>query len=104
MGDKSVLDELPSPWAKSRVAETIVAAIEVEAPVHRDRLAKLVASAFGLGRVSEDRRRAIQRVVPPEFERKDGEGFTGRPGSNPIAGGSCVDLAKAAAACSTRSA
>ena len=82
-GDKSVLDELPSPWAKTRVAEAIVAAIEVEAPIHRDRLAKLVASAFGLGRVSDDRRRAIQRVVPPEFERKDGEGFYWPTGVEP---------------------
>jgi hypothetical protein len=46
------------------VVDEIVAA---EGPVHLDRLARLVAAAFGLGRVVESRRAAILRHVPAEL-------------------------------------
>ncbi|KRE25635.1 DNA helicase [Mycobacterium sp. Soil538] len=74
-GDVSVLDQLPAPSAKTRVQIVAQAVIEAEAPVHRDRLAKLVAGAFGLNRVSDDRRRAIHRVVPAAHRRENGEDF-----------------------------
>src|SRR5690606_36400460 len=80
-GDKSVLDALPSPWAKSQVLMVAREIIEVEAPIHRDRLAKLVAGAFGLGRVNDDRRRSIQRVVPIEY-RRDRDDFYWGAGVN----------------------
>ena len=61
--------------ATANVRRIIHAVIETEAPVQQDRLAKLVAGAFGLNRVSEDRRRAIQRAVPREFRRGDDDEF-----------------------------
>lgn len=82
-GDVSVLDALPSPWAATQVRNIAHAIIVKEAPVHRDRLARLVASAFGLSRVNEDRRRAIQRVIPAEFERTGGHGFYWQEGADP---------------------
>ena len=82
-GDVSVLDALPSPWAATQVRNIAHAIIVKEAPVHRDRLARLVASAFGLSRVNEDRRRAIQRVIPVEFERAGGHGFYWPHGADP---------------------
>ncbi|AWT52246.1 DUF3320 domain-containing protein [Mycolicibacterium smegmatis] len=81
-GDKSVLDALPSPWAKSQVLTVAREIIEAEAPIHRDRLVKLVAGAFGLGRVNDDRRRSIQRVVPTEY-RRDRDDFYWAAGVNP---------------------
>lgn len=82
-GDVSVLDELPAERSKTLVRPVIRAVIEAEGPIHRDRLARLVAGAFGLHRVSEDRRRAIQRIVPPDFERRDGDGFYWPAGMEP---------------------
>lgn len=74
-GDKSSLDELGNAWAKDQVTRVIREIVDAEAPIHRDRLAKLVAGAFGLGRVNDDRRRAIQRIVPAEYRRKDDAEF-----------------------------
>jgi hypothetical protein len=74
-GDVSILDQLPSSWARSQVQMVIHAAIHAEAPIQRDRLAKVVAGAFGLGRVSADRRRAIQDVVPREYLRASDPDF-----------------------------
>ncbi|MDV3130186.1 DUF3320 domain-containing protein [Mycobacterium sp. 21AC1] len=73
VGDKTVLDELGGSWAADQVVRVIREVIEAEAPIHRDRLAKLVAGSFGLGRVNDERRRAIQRLVPAEYRRKDDE-------------------------------
>ncbi|HZL05674.1 MAG TPA: DUF3320 domain-containing protein, partial [Coriobacteriia bacterium] len=75
LGDVSVLDDLPRSWAAARVRAAAVEAIEAEGPVHPDRLAKLVAAAFGLHRVADERKQAIKRVVPPECQQRGGEGF-----------------------------
>jgi hypothetical protein len=75
LGDISVLDDLPNAYAKARVYDAIVGAMTVEAPIHPDRLAKLVAAAFDLTRLSDSRRRSIQRLVPVEYRRPDGEDF-----------------------------
>ncbi|RDH77069.1 DUF3320 domain-containing protein [Mycolicibacterium moriokaense] len=82
-GDISVLDALPGQWAKDAVRRVAEAVISAEAPVHRTRLARLVAGAFGLGKVNDDRKRAIQRVVPAEFTRSDGEDFYWPAGLQP---------------------
>jgi hypothetical protein len=82
-GDKSVLDDLGSGWAKTRVTELIRSAVEAEAPINRDRLAKAIAGAFGLGRVNDDRKLSIQRLVPPEFRRKDDPEFYWPAGAEP---------------------
>lgn len=75
LGDIRFLDELPFPTQFSRVRAAISAAIAAEGPIQPDRLARLVANAFGLNRVNEDRRRSIQHVVPVEYRRATGEGF-----------------------------
>jgi hypothetical protein len=68
-GDISILDQLPGTWASGRVRTVVQAVLDAEAPIHRDKLARVVASAFCLSRVSEERKRAIQRLVPSEYHR-----------------------------------
>jgi Protein of unknown function (DUF3320) len=75
LGDVTVLDELYMDHAKTRVRDAIIKAIEAEAPIHPDRLAKTVAGAFSLTKVNETRRLSIQRLVPLDYQRKEGEGF-----------------------------
>jgi hypothetical protein len=43
----------------------LTAGIKAEGPVHVDRLVRLAAGAFGLGRVTESRRTALLGVLPP---------------------------------------
>jgi hypothetical protein len=74
-GDTSILDQLPGTWATSQVRMVVHAAIDAEAPIHKDKLARVVGGAFGLSRVSEDRKRAIQRVVPSEYQRENDVDF-----------------------------
>lgn len=75
LGDVTVLDDLPIAYAKSRVYDAIVSAMTVEAPIHPRRLTKLVAAAFNLTRLNENRHRAIERIVPVDYRRPTGEGF-----------------------------
>lgn len=82
-GDKSVLDELWYEASQARVISVIRAIIEAEAPIQADRLAKLVAGCFGLGRVNEDRRRSILQLVPREYGRSNGERFYWPAGVDP---------------------
>lgn len=75
-GDLSVLDDLATEWAKKQVRAVIHAVVGAEGPIHPDRLAKLVAGAFGLNRVAVSRRQAIWQLVPAEYRRSaDPEGF-----------------------------
>lgn len=83
-GDVSVLDELPMEYAKQQVHSVIEAVIAAEGPIQPDRLAKLVAGAFGLNRVAESRRKAIRRLVPADYRRRfDPEGFYWPAGVEP---------------------
>jgi hypothetical protein len=75
LGEISVLDDLSNYYAKGRVRDAIVSAITVEAPIHPQRLAKIVAAAFDLTRVNENRVRSIQQLVPADYRRRTGEGF-----------------------------
>lgn len=75
VGDISVLDDIHTPYSKSKVRKVVESIIEAEGPVHRDRLAKLVAGAFSLGKVAESRRVAIQRVVPSEYVQENDRDF-----------------------------
>jgi hypothetical protein len=75
LGDISVLDSLHYPQMRSRVFDAIVSAMTLEAPVHPHRLVKLVAAAFDLTRVNENRSHSIQRLVPADYRRQGGEGF-----------------------------
>ncbi|MGY4645719.1 DUF3320 domain-containing protein [Cellulomonas sp. URHB0016] len=82
-GERKVLDDLPFHHAAAQVARAAQAAIEAEGPIHPDRLAKLVASSFGLSRVSEDRKRAILGVVPAEHAPRNGDDFYWPSGIDP---------------------
>ncbi len=82
-GDRSVLDDLPYRSAATRVARAAQEAIEAEGPIQPDRLAKLVAAAFQLTRVNDDRKRAILQVVPAECRPAHGDGFYWPSGVDP---------------------
>ena len=45
LGDVDVLDQISGTWASTRIKAAISDAIEAEGPIHRDRLARLVANA-----------------------------------------------------------
>ncbi|TFD91239.1 DUF3320 domain-containing protein [Cryobacterium serini] len=72
-GSVSVLDELPR--SSARVQAIIRAVVAAEGPVHSVRLAKLVASEFGLDRVAQARAAAILRCVPEDLQHKGDEPF-----------------------------
>ncbi|WP_234787432.1 DUF3320 domain-containing protein [Mycolicibacter sinensis] len=76
VGDISVLDEIAMQRAKQKVRIVIESVINAEGPIHPDRLAKLVAGAFGLNRVAGSRRKAIRQLAPADYYRRyDLEGF-----------------------------
>lgn len=75
LGDVSVLDDLSNYYAKGRVRDAIVSAMNAEAPIHPQRLAKMVAAAFDLNRVNETRHQSIQQLVPADYRRRNGEDF-----------------------------
>jgi hypothetical protein len=83
IGSISVLDEIHTSYNRAHVVKIVESIIDAEGPVHRDRLAKLVAGAFSLGKVSEARRTAIQRVVPAEYTRGDDREFYWPTGVEP---------------------
>jgi hypothetical protein len=63
-GDRKVLDSLPDPAAARAVRRVLAAGVRAEGPVHRDRLVRATAAAFGLTRVSEARRAALLALLP----------------------------------------
>lgn len=83
-GSPATLRDLTRERAAAAVRASVAAAVAAEGPVHPDRLARLVAGAFGLTRVTEERRASIQRLVPPEHSRDDGgDGFCWPVGVDP---------------------
>jgi hypothetical protein len=64
-GDRKVLDALSDARVARTVKRVLTAGLKAEGPVHRDRLTRLAASAFGLTRVSEARRDALLALLPP---------------------------------------
>ncbi|MGY1726799.1 DUF4011 domain-containing protein [Geodermatophilus sp. SYSU D01062] len=63
-GDRKVLDGLADPRNARLVKRVLTAGVRAEGPVHRDRLVRLAAGAFGLTRVSEARRDALLALLP----------------------------------------
>ncbi|MGY1781816.1 DUF4011 domain-containing protein [Geodermatophilus sp. SYSU D01036] len=63
-GDRKVLDGLADPRNVRLVRRVLTAGVRAEGPVHRDRLVRLTAGAFGLTRVSEARRDALLALLP----------------------------------------
>jgi hypothetical protein len=83
--ERKALDSLDDPRAARTVRRVLTAGVRAEGPVHRDRLVRVAAGAFGLSRVSEARRDALLRLLPEgvvdgEFawpESLDRAGWTG---------------------------
>ncbi len=72
-GTVAVLDRLPHSRSAIKVQNAIRSAVEAEGPIHRVRVAKLVASSFGLDRVAQSRATAILRCAPPSLTRTNAE-------------------------------
>jgi hypothetical protein len=70
-GDRSVLDSLGARQSADRVRAVLRDGIQAEGPIHRDRLSRLTAGAFGLGRVAEARRAAIAALIAPSMTSAD---------------------------------
>ncbi len=58
-GNVETLDSLPKKTAKESVRSTIEEIVDLEGPIHRDRLTKLVGYTYGLGKVHEARAKKI---------------------------------------------
>ncbi|WP_245888184.1 DUF3320 domain-containing protein [Geodermatophilus tzadiensis] len=63
-GDRKALDGLADARTARLVRRVLLAGVKAEGPVHRDRLARLAAGAFGLSRVGEARRDALLALLP----------------------------------------
>ncbi|WP_138761071.1 DUF4011 domain-containing protein [Modestobacter altitudinis] len=63
-GEKKQLDQLADPAVAKVVRRVLAAGLKAEGPVHRDRLTRLTAGAFGLTRVAEARRDALLGLLP----------------------------------------
>jgi hypothetical protein len=83
-GDREVLDRLADQHAVHQVWQVLVAGIEAEAPIHLDRLTRLTAGAFGLTRLTAERRTDIAACLPPGLPADpDGEPFAWPLGVDP---------------------
>ncbi|SDE70214.1 Part of AAA domain-containing protein [Blastococcus fimeti] len=78
VGDRAVLDQLSRPSAAEAVRTVLMSGISAEGPIHVDRLARLTAAAFGLGRVAQGRKDAIAVLIPDSLRK--GEFVWPRPG------------------------
>jgi hypothetical protein len=83
LGGLSVLDALPNPDSARLVRAALDEVIEAEGPVHTDRLVRLVAGGFGLGRVSEARAAAMLRCLNSAAIKIAGEPFAWPAGIDP---------------------
>jgi hypothetical protein len=63
-GEKKQLDQLSDPAVARVVRRVLAAGLKAEGPIHRDRLARLTAGAFGLTRVTDARRDALLALLP----------------------------------------
>ncbi|MCZ2817907.1 DUF4011 domain-containing protein [Modestobacter sp. VKM Ac-2984] len=63
-GERSLLDQLGNRRMAERVGRVLQAGADAEGPIHLDRLTRLAAGAFGLGRVAQARKDALTALVP----------------------------------------
>jgi hypothetical protein len=75
IGRRMALDSLPGGRYVGEVQAVIRDVVETEGPVSPTRLAKLVAHAYGLSRVLDDRVVQINGAVPADLRRDPEEGF-----------------------------
>ncbi|MCZ2804912.1 DUF4011 domain-containing protein [Modestobacter sp. VKM Ac-2983] len=64
VGEPRMLRQLENPEAARLVRRVLAAGIRAEGPVHRERLARLTASAFGVPRVNAARMESILALLP----------------------------------------
>lgn len=62
-GTVDTLDNLPKKAAKESVRATIEEIVDLEGPIHRDRLVRLVGYTYGLGKVHEGRVKKIAAQI-----------------------------------------
>ena len=65
-GERKALDQLADARTARAVRRLLLAGVKAEGPVHRDRLVRLAAGAYGLTRVTETRRDALLALLPAE--------------------------------------
>lgn len=85
VGTTEVLDGLPSPTAVHQVRTVIHDVVTHEGPIHKVRLVKLTAAAFGLTKVHASRSESILRCVPKELEVGSDPASLWPAGSDPLA-------------------
>lgn len=83
VGRTETLDRLPSPAATQSVRTLIQEIVNHEGPIHKMRLAKLVAGAYGLNKVHATRAQAILRCVPEEHKHLNDPATLWATGSDP---------------------
>ncbi|MCZ2813874.1 DUF4011 domain-containing protein [Modestobacter sp. VKM Ac-2979] len=64
VGEPQMLRQLANPEAARLVRRVLAAGIRAEGPIHRERLARLTASAFGVPRVNAARMASILALLP----------------------------------------
>lgn len=74
-GNLETLDNLPKKTAKESVRATIEEIVDLEGPIHRERLIKLVGYSYGLGKVHEARARKIASQITGSACLTDKEKF-----------------------------
>ena len=84
IGRRNALDSLPGGRYVGEVQAVIRDVVETEGPVSPTRLAKLVAHAYGLSRVLDDRVAQINRAVPADLRRDPEEGFVWPDARDPL--------------------
>jgi Protein of unknown function (DUF3320) len=84
IGRRNTLDSLPGGRYVGEVQAVIRDVVETEGPISPTRLAKLVARAYGLSRVLDDRVAQINRAVPADLRRDPEEGFVWPEGRDPL--------------------
>ncbi|NVN00143.1 DUF3320 domain-containing protein [Arthrobacter sp. SDTb3-6] len=75
MGDPDTLDRLRTKDSQQKVRAVVEDIVDAEAPIHIERLAKLVGYAFGLKRVGKDRVKSIVHQVGKSSVFRDDFGF-----------------------------
>jgi hypothetical protein len=84
IGRRTALDSLPGGRYVGEVQAVIRDVVETEGPVSPTRLAKLVAHAYGLNRVLDDRIVQITQAVPADLRRDPEDGFVWPEARDPL--------------------
>ncbi len=84
VGTIETLDRLPALASADKVRAVMAEIIQQEGPIHKMRLARLVAESFGLARVASARAEAILRCLPQEYMRTTDQSCAWPGGIDPL--------------------